>query len=259
MGSCTILVSCDTEKKVQIKQDELSKVPSNIGHEGPEIITVIYSTFVDNKEWCVETETKQNAWLDELASFDQIKETEVPPAKDGSNDSVERPSFDLNESIKLDESGQHEVVIRTPASSISVMPWTSSYVSLSVSSTGLSTPIVVVYKSIVNFIPLVTTVKNIGELGWKGSAATSSFRLAEPREITEPQCPISKIPTSDAASFNSIRKGNKYSLDIDLNVSYERTFKDRLLTMHLSFQTGETINKFWMQRYEWPRFYIFNI
>ena len=57
MGSCTDLGSCDTEKKVQIKQNEISKVPSNIGHEGLESITVISSTFVEHQERCMETKT----------------------------------------------------------------------------------------------------------------------------------------------------------------------------------------------------------
>jgi len=39
MGSCTVLDICDIERKVQIKQDELSEVPSNIGYEGPQSIT----------------------------------------------------------------------------------------------------------------------------------------------------------------------------------------------------------------------------
>ena len=55
MGSCIVLVCCDTKNKVQIKQYELSKVPSNIGHEGPKSITLISSTFVQQQEWCVET------------------------------------------------------------------------------------------------------------------------------------------------------------------------------------------------------------
>ena len=82
MGSCIVLVSCDTENKVQIKQDELSKVPSNIGHEVPKSITYISSTFVEHQEWCVEAEIEHNAWSDELASSVQIKETTVPPTKD---------------------------------------------------------------------------------------------------------------------------------------------------------------------------------
>ena len=47
------------------------------------------------------------------------------------------------------------------------------------------------------------------------------------------------MPTSDAAAFNSIGKGNGASLDIDLNVAYERTSEDGVITVHLSSQTCE--------------------
>jgi len=180
MGSCTVLDICDIERKVQIKQDELSEVPSNIGYEGPQSITVVSSTFVECQKFCMETEAVQSAWSHELASFDQIMATTVPPAKyDGSNDSTERPAFDLNESIELDEA-----VISTPTSSLSVILCTSASVPLTVSSTGLAMPIAVVARSKGPFIPPVNPVQSIGELGWKGSAATSAFRPAEPREIT---------------------------------------------------------------------------
>ena len=185
MGSCTVLDICDIERKVQIKQDELSEVPSNIGYEGPQSITVVSSTFVECQKFCMETEAAQSAWSHELASSDQIMATAVPPTKyDGSNDSAERPAFDLNESIELDEADQHEAVISTPTSSLSVMLCTSAFVPLTVSSTGLAMPIAVVARSKGPFIPPVNPVQSIGELGWKGSAATSAFRPAEPREIT---------------------------------------------------------------------------
>ena len=88
--------------------------------------------------------------------------TTIPLTKDGNNDSTEIPDFDLNESIELDEAGQHEAVIPTPASSLSVMPCTSAYVSLFVSFDSLATPIAVVSKSKGPFISPVNTVQNIG-------------------------------------------------------------------------------------------------
>jgi len=49
------------------------------------------------------------------------------------------------------------------------------------------------------------------------------------------------MPTSDAAAFNSIGKGNGASLDIDLNVVYERTSEDGVITVLLPSRTCETI------------------
>lgn len=206
----------------------------------PQSITVVSSTFVEHQEFCLKTEVAQSAWSDELHSSDQIMAMAVPPAKyDGSNDSADRPAFDLNESIELDEAGQYDAAISTSASRLSVVPCTSASVPLTVSCTGLATPIAVVARSKGPFVPPINPVQSIGELGWKKSGATSAFRPAEPREITDLQHPVSKLPISDAAAFNSIGKGNRTSLDIDLNVAYEKTSEDEVMTVHLSSQICE--------------------
>lgn len=206
----------------------------------PQSITVVPSAFVEHQEFCLKTEAAQSAWSNELPSSDQIMATAVPPAKyDGSNDSAERPAFDLNESIELDEAAQYDAAISTSASHLSVVPCTSASVPLTVSCTGLATPIAVVARSKGPFVPPINPVQSIAELGWKGSGATSAFRPAEPREITDLQHPVFKLPISYAAGFNLIGKGNRASLDIDLNVAYEKTSEDGVITVQLSSQICE--------------------
>ncbi|XP_043806542.1 uncharacterized protein LOC110599610 isoform X2 [Manihot esculenta] len=72
------------------------------------------------------------------------------------------------------------------------------------------------------FIPPEDLLKNRGELGWKGTAATSAFRPAEPRKALEMPVGTVNISVPDAA----VVKPSRPPLDIDLNVPDERILED---------------------------------
>uniref|UniRef100_F6HPL9 Uncharacterized protein n=1 Tax=Vitis vinifera TaxID=29760 RepID=F6HPL9_VITVI len=71
------------------------------------------------------------------------------------------------------------------------------------------------------FVPPDDLLRSKGELGWKGSAATSAFRPAEPRKTLEMPLNALNVP-SDATSG----KQNRPLLDFDLNMPDERILED---------------------------------
>ncbi|KAH9776043.1 protein SUO [Citrus sinensis] len=72
------------------------------------------------------------------------------------------------------------------------------------------------------FVPLEDLLRSKGALGWKGSAATSAFRPAEPRKILEMPLGVTNISVPDSTSG----KLSRSLLDIDLNVPDERVLED---------------------------------
>ncbi|KAG2411243.1 hypothetical protein I3760_Q018200 [Carya illinoinensis] len=72
------------------------------------------------------------------------------------------------------------------------------------------------------FVPPDDLLKSKGELGWKGSAATSAFRPAEPRKAPEMPQGTTFIPLPDVTAG----KHGRLPLDIDLNVPDERMLED---------------------------------
>lgn len=114
---------------------------------------------------------------------------------------VEAPGklkFDLNEGIHLEDS-PHETptALSYPIASIPITPVASHHVISSRSS----------------FIP---SLQGKGELGWKGSAATSAFRPAEPRKTPE-RC--QNATESTATDVPSTSKPARPSFDFDLNIA----------------------------------------
>lgn len=93
----------------------------------------------------------------------------------------EKHDFDLNEGIMLDEGPQEPAAVCYPVSPVPIF----SVVSHSVVSSSLSIPIAVVASTKGAFIPPVSPPRGKGELGWRGSAATSAFRPAEPRRTPD--------------------------------------------------------------------------
>ncbi|TKY55172.1 hypothetical protein E2542_SST19586 [Spatholobus suberectus] len=72
------------------------------------------------------------------------------------------------------------------------------------------------------FVPPEDLLKSKRELGWKGSTATSAFRLAEARKVME-----NPLDTSTTSIPNdTARKQSRAPLDIDLNVADERILND---------------------------------
>ncbi|MCL7031763.1 hypothetical protein MKW94_020136 [Papaver nudicaule] len=69
--------------------------------------------------------------------------------------------------------------------------------------------------------PIENLSRSKGEIGWKGSAATSAFRRAEPRKVLEMALCAADIPQTDSAVKQGIRP-----LNFDLNVADERVVED---------------------------------
>ncbi|KAA8540854.1 hypothetical protein F0562_024817 [Nyssa sinensis] len=89
-------------------------------------------------------------------------------------------------------------------------------------SSGLPASITVAAAAKGPFVPPEDLLRSKGELGWKGSAATSAFRPAEPRKVLEMPLGTSNIPLPDATAS----KHGRPPLDIDLNVPDERVLED---------------------------------
>ncbi|XP_057772580.1 uncharacterized protein LOC130992102 isoform X2 [Salvia miltiorrhiza] len=72
------------------------------------------------------------------------------------------------------------------------------------------------------FVPPENLLKCKVELGWKGSAATSAFRPAEPKRGFEMPLGLTNLSCSDS----STSKHDRISLDFDLNVPDERVLEE---------------------------------
>lgn len=147
----------------------------------------------------------------------------VPSLADSGTDAAVKLDFDLNEGFPADDVSQGEIVrqeelitssavhvpcaLPFPISSMSG----SFYASITVASAAKG-PV----------IPPENPLRIKGELGWKGSAATSAFRPAEPRKNAEVPSNTSDIPSVDGTSI----KQGRPPLDFDLNVPDERSFED---------------------------------
>ncbi|XP_068636848.1 uncharacterized protein [Aristolochia californica] len=157
---------------------------------------------------------------DECVSTAEVSST---PA---ASDTATKLDFDLNEGFPSDDGNNQGDVV-----TLTVVPGRSSAVHLHsplpfsatlISASGLSAPIPVAAAAKGAFVPPENLLKSKVELGWKGSAATSAFRPAEPRKFLE-------VPSSGAEGPSSDYSGGKQgraALNIDLNVADERILED---------------------------------
>ncbi|PIA40408.1 hypothetical protein AQUCO_02500244v1 [Aquilegia coerulea] len=128
--------------------------------------------------------------------------------------------FDLNEGFPVDEG---DPVMSVAVGCSSVLDMHGSLSSLSPMSNGLPlVPVAAAARG--SFVPPENLLRNTGEIGWKGSAATSAFRPAEPRKIL--QMPLT---TSDIPPDNASNKQGRPPLDIDLNEPDDRSQDDTLV------------------------------
>ncbi|KAL0440866.1 UNVERIFIED_CONTAM: hypothetical protein Sradi_0025500 [Sesamum radiatum] len=91
------------------------------------------------------------------------------------------------------------------------------------------------------FVPPADLLRSRVELGWKGSAATSAFRPAEPRKVIE-----MAMPSTSLSCDASTSKSGRTLLDIDLNVPDERVLEEiasRDSALALGMAT-DSVNKF---------------
>ncbi|XP_061369759.1 uncharacterized protein LOC133312556 [Gastrolobium bilobum] len=140
------------------------------------------------------------------------------------SDAAVKLDFDLNEGFPpVDDVSQGEIVRQVdPITSSGVhVPCPLPFPISSISS-GFHASITVASAAKGPVVPPENPLRSKGELGWKGSAATSAFRPAEPRKNAETPSNTSDIPSVDATSI----KQGRPPLDFDLNVADERSFED---------------------------------
>ncbi|KAL1203932.1 ASI1-immunoprecipitated protein 3 [Cardamine amara subsp. amara] len=75
------------------------------------------------------------------------------------------------------------------------------------------------------FVPRDDLLRNKASVGWRGSAATSAFRPAEPRKVQE-VVPLGMNNVSSSDASTTAGKQTKTFLDFDLNVPDERVLED---------------------------------
>ncbi|OVA11282.1 Bromo adjacent homology (BAH) domain [Macleaya cordata] len=155
---------------------------------------------------------------DECASTPEVSPSSVAKGLDVAS----KLDFDLNEGFPVDEGNQGESGTSTGhgCSSAVHLPGILSFPVSSMPS-GLPAPITVAAAAKGPFLPPEHLLKSKGELRWKGSAATSAFRPAEPRKVLEMPLSTTDIPPDTTAT-----KQGRPPLDIDLNVPDERVLED---------------------------------
>ncbi|KAM0936490.1 putative transcription regulator IWS1 family [Dioscorea sansibarensis] len=168
----------------------------------------------------------------DAARSEEQASTEASLALNTGLDCTSKVDFDLNEGFLGDDGQQSEpVAVSVSVSSSAInLPGLPHFAQSSMTN-GLPVPITVAAPAKGPFVPPENLIKSKTEPGWKGSAATSAFRPAEPRKVLE--MPLS---TTDAPlSANSAGKQIRPALDIDLNVPDEGVLED--VTSQSSAQT----------------------
>ncbi|XVF12130.1 hypothetical protein REPUB_Repub08aG0088100 [Reevesia pubescens] len=141
----------------------------------------------------------------------------------GGADTDAKVEFDLNEGFNADEGKFGEMNNLTapgcsaPVQLISPLPFPVSSVSCS-----LPASITVAAAAKGPFVPPDDLLRTKAALGWKGSAATSAFRPAEPRKTLDMPLGTSNTSISDSTTG----KQSRPPLDIDLNIPDERVLED---------------------------------
>ncbi|OAE32158.1 hypothetical protein AXG93_2912s1480 [Marchantia polymorpha subsp. ruderalis] len=144
----------------------------------------------------------------------------------GGSDVSERPDFDLNEGFAVEES-PHDDSTTSPIGPIPAAAPISS--SATLQANGVGVPIAIVTATKGAFVLPASPMRTKSELGWKGSAATSAFRPAEPRRTPERQAesvhpdPVQSMEVVKTAQ--EVRKV-RHPLNIDLNVADDRDFDE---------------------------------
>ncbi|ESW23113.1 hypothetical protein PHAVU_004G019400 [Phaseolus vulgaris] len=148
-------------------------------------------------------------------------------------DATVKLDFDLNEGFPFDDASQGEIARQEdPITSSAVhVPCPLPFPISSISG-GFHPSITVASAAKGPVIPPENPLRMKGELGWKGSAATSAFRPAEPRKNAEMQSSTNDITSVEVTSI----KQSRAPLDFDLNVADERCFED--VGSHGSLESG---------------------
>ena len=145
------------------------------------------------------------------------------PIASGSDAAV-KLDFDLNEGYPVEDVGQGDIIRpEEPISSSAVhVPSPLPFPTIPSLSGAFHASITVASAAKGPVVPPENPLRSKGELGWKGSAATSAFRPAEPRKNAEAPSNTGDIPAVDATSV----KQGRTPLDFDLNVADDINVED---------------------------------
>uniref|UniRef100_A0A9I9CX95 Uncharacterized protein n=1 Tax=Cucumis melo TaxID=3656 RepID=A0A9I9CX95_CUCME len=136
------------------------------------------------------------------------------------SDSVVKLDFDLNEGCSADEGTQDEIIGNSSVQLPVIPPF-----SIPSASENFPVSITVASAAKGSVVPPTNSLANRVELGWKGSAATSAFRRAEPRKNLELPLSLSDVPLVTTTS-----KEGRQPLDFDLNVPDQRLLEEVTLS-----------------------------
>ncbi|KAF5730095.1 BAH domain TFIIS helical bundle-like domain isoform 1 [Tripterygium wilfordii] len=131
--------------------------------------------------------------------------------------------FDLNEGFNADDAKYGDTNNLISQSCSASLPLISPFpFVVSSAHSGLPASITVAAAAKGPFVPPEDLLRSKGELGWKGSAATSAFRPAEPRKVLDMPLGLPSIFLPDP----TVGRPNRPLLDFDLNVPDERIIED---------------------------------
>lgn len=134
------------------------------------------------------------------------------------SDTVVKLDFDLNEGFSDDDGTQDEIIEGPSAVQLPV------FSSFSIPSASDSFPASITVASAAkgSVVPPENSLAKKVELGWKGSAATSAFRRAEPRKNLEMPLSLGDAPLVTTTPS----KEGRPPLDFDLNVPDQRLLEE---------------------------------
>ncbi|XP_023526955.1 uncharacterized protein LOC111790325 [Cucurbita pepo subsp. pepo] len=155
--------------------------------------------------------------------------SENPSLSAPRSDTVVKLDFDLNEGCSVDDVTQDDVI--GSSSSVQLPIFTP----FSIPSASESFPVSVTVASAAkgSVVPPANSLANKVELGWKGSAATSAFRRAEPRKNLEMPLSLSDVPLVTTTS-----KEGRPPLDFDLNVPDQRLLEEVALSSNVPWKAS---------------------
>ncbi|KAL8132423.1 hypothetical protein AgCh_008066 [Apium graveolens] len=130
--------------------------------------------------------------------------------------------FDLNEGLPIDDGSSVEVIkLPAPGNMSSVTLPFPLPVPISLAE-GRPPSVTIASAAKGPFVPPENPLRSKGELGWRGSAATSAFRPAEPRKnLDMPLCTVGVPLVGTSAS-----KQSRPLLDFDLNIPDQRAMEE---------------------------------
>ncbi|XP_060170370.1 uncharacterized protein LOC132601285 [Lycium barbarum] len=204
--------------EVSAENNDISAHDSEVGlfikKEAPVFSNAEVEKYVESREWVEADTTKDRA---------SIKGDTSSSSAVAAPDSASKMKFDLNEGFISDEGKYGEPINSTgPGCLSNVHIMSPSTFAVSSVSSSLPASITVAAAAKGPFVPPEDLLRVKGEFGWKGSAATSAFRPAEPRKALDMHSSSTTISVSEA----STSKHGRPPLDIDLNVADERIFED---------------------------------